>query len=292
MHLACLLSLGAAVGANAAKSRNILYFDQYMHYVLVKSDLTGAVTYVMMSFANSSLFAAQPAGEYKLFQSLERVRQLFDHELNVCLSIGGWSDNSGFDEGVKTSWSRERFAKNIASTLDSHGFDCVDIHWEYPGGNGLDHKQVPNCKKKEGDKGFPSAPKANKEVHRKKVMTYDLMNRRDHHTTRHVSIEGAASAIKRYISLGFPASKLVVGIPFYAKWFTTKNGYTCNQPIGCPTELLEDDDDGSDTGKSGSMTFEAANFAERPAKLTTTPVNTCRTVTIGAISRPCRKALW
>ncbi|EWZ78665.1 hypothetical protein FOWG_17128 [Fusarium oxysporum f. sp. lycopersici MN25] len=106
-------------------------------------------------------------------------------------------------------------------------------------------------------------------------MTYDLMNRRDHHTTHHASIEGAASAIKRYISLGFPASKLAIGIPFYAKWFTTKNGYTCNQPIGCPTELLEDDDDGSDTGKSGSMTFEAANFAERPAKLTTTPDNTC-----------------
>ncbi|KAI3571319.1 glycoside hydrolase superfamily [Fusarium oxysporum f. sp. albedinis] len=284
MHLACLLSLGAAVGANAAKSRNILYFDQYMHYVLVKSDLTGAVTYVMMSFANSSLFAAQPAGEYKLFQSLERVRQLFDHELNVCLSIGGWSDNSGFDEGVKTSWSRERFAKNIASTLDSHGFDCVDIHWEYPGGNGLDHKQlsiaVPGVERDMIAYTSSETPRINDSVDFVNVMTYDLMNRRDHHTTRHVSIEGAASAIKRYISLGFPASKLVVGIPFYAKWFTTKNGYTCNQPIGCPTELLEDDDDGSDTGKSGSMTFEAANFAERPAKLTTTPVNTCRTMVV------------
>ncbi|KAJ0130805.1 hypothetical protein HZ326_26099 [Fusarium oxysporum f. sp. albedinis] len=106
-------------------------------------------------------------------------------------------------------------------------------------------------------------------------MTYDLMNRRDNHTTHHASIEGAASAIKRYISLGFPASKLAIGIPFYAKWFTTKNGYTCNQPIGCPTEPLEDELDGSDTGKSGSMTFEATNFAAPPAKLAITPDNTC-----------------
>ncbi|KAF5234367.1 hypothetical protein FANTH_12147, partial [Fusarium anthophilum] len=45
--------------------------------------------------------------------------------------------------------------------------------------------------------------------------------------------------------------------------------------IGCPTELLENDDDGSDTGKSGSMTFETANFAETPAKLTMAPDNTC-----------------
>ncbi|KAG7403628.1 Chitinase 1 [Fusarium oxysporum f. sp. rapae] len=307
MHLALLLSLGAAVVANAAKSRNILYFDQWHTTDLPPQELTGAVTHVMMSFANSSLFATQPAGEYEPFQSLKQVRKLFDHKLNVCLSIGGWGDNSGFDEGVKTSSSRERFAKNIASTVDYHGFDCVDIDWEYPGGNGVDYKQVPNCKKRNEIKAYPlllkeikkaigkkelsiavpglerdmiaytssETPRINESVDFVNVMTYDLMNRRDHHTTHHVSIEGAASAIKKYISLGFPASKLVVGIPFYAKWFTTKNGYTCNQPIGCPTELLEDDDDGSDTGKSGSMTFEAANFAERPAKLTTTPDNTC-----------------
>ncbi|EXL65071.1 chitinase [Fusarium oxysporum f. sp. conglutinans race 2 54008] len=307
MHLAWLLSLGAAVVANAAKSRNILYFDQWHTTDLPPPDLTRAVTHVMMSFANSSLFAAQPAGEYKPFQPLKQVRDLFDHKVNVCLSIGGWGDNLGFDEGVKTSSSRERFAKNIASTVDRLGFDCVDVDWEYPGGNGQDYKQVPNCKKRSEIKAFPmllkeiknyigskelsiavpglerdmvaytsgETPHINESVDFVNVMTYDLMNRRDHHTTHHVSIEGAASAIKKYISLGFPASKLVVGIPFYAKWFTTKNGYTCNQPIGCPTELLEDDVDGSDTGKSGSMTFEAANFAARPAKLTTTPDNTC-----------------
>ncbi|KAI8404620.1 hypothetical protein FOFC_16115 [Fusarium oxysporum] len=108
-----------------------------------------------MSFADSSLFAAQPAGKYEPFQSHEQVRGLFDHKLNVCLSIGGWGDNSGFDESVKTSSSRERFAKNIASTVDRLGFDCVDIDREYPGGNGQAYKQVPNCKKRNEIKAFP-----------------------------------------------------------------------------------------------------------------------------------------
>ncbi|RYC79686.1 hypothetical protein BFJ63_vAg17429, partial [Fusarium oxysporum f. sp. narcissi] len=171
MHLALLLGLVATAVANAAKSRNILYFDQWHTADFPPPDLTGAVTHVMMSFANSSLFAAQPAGEYKPFQSLEQVRQLFDHELNVCLSIGGWNDNSGFDEGVKTSSSRERFAKNTASTVDRLGFDCIDIDWEYPGGNGQDYKQVPNCKKRNEIKAFPLLLKEIKKYIRTKELS-------------------------------------------------------------------------------------------------------------------------
>ncbi|KAF4963544.1 hypothetical protein FSARC_8449 [Fusarium sarcochroum] len=304
MHFTLPLTLGAAVVASAAKPRNILYYDQ--------KALTGSVTHVMMSFANSSLFASQPAGRYEPFQSLEQVRCLFDHEVKVCLSIGGWGDNSGFDEGAKTGSSREYFAKNIASTVEMLGFDCVDIDWEYPGGNGQDHKQVPNyrktyqietfpkllkeIKKSIGDKELSIAvpglerdmiayipskiPLINECVDFVNVMAYDLMNRRDHYTTHHASIQGAASAIDRYISLGFPASKLVVGIPFYAKWFITKKGHTCTQPMGCPIESLENPKNGSDTGKSGFMTFEATSFAAPPAKLTITPDNTCGVGTV------------
>ncbi|KAI8416628.1 hypothetical protein FOFC_02941 [Fusarium oxysporum] len=226
-----------------------------------------------MSFADSSLFAAQPAGKYEPFQSHEQVRGLFDHKLNVCLAIGGWGDNSGFDEGVKTSSSRERFAKNIASTVDRLGFDCVDIDWEYPGGNGQDYKQVPNCKKKNEIKAFPLLLKEIKKYIGRKELSIAVPGLERDMTA--YTLMSAASAIKRYISLGFPASKLAIGIPFYAKWFTTKNGYTCNQPIGCPTDPLEDELDGSDTGKSGYMTFEATNFAAPPAKLTITPDSTC-----------------
>ncbi|KAF0637922.1 hypothetical protein FPSE5266_03767 [Fusarium pseudograminearum] len=305
MHLSVLLGLGAAAVSSA--SRNIIYYDQWHTKDLPSKDITSGVTHVMMSFANSSLFTTQPGGKYEPFQPLDKVRSLFDHDIKVCLAVGGWGDNAGFDEGVKTDRSRERFARNVASTLDRLGFDCVDIDWEYPGGNGQDYKQVPNSKKTYEIKAFPKllkeikkfigekelsiavpalerdmiaylpteAPLINKYVDYVNVMTYDLMNRRDHYTTHHVSIAGAARAIDKYISLGFPPSKLVLGIPFYAKYFMTKKGYTCTEPIGCPTELLENPEDGSDTGKSGSMTFEAANFAAAPTNLTTSTDATC-----------------
>jgi GH18 family chitinase len=117
----------------------------------------------MMSFANSSLFASQPGGEYKPFQPVKEVRALFDHDVQVCLAIGGWADTAGFGEGAKSDRTRRNFAKNVASTLDQLGFDCVgmlnltvllfrlagvDVDWEYPGGNGEDYKRIPNSKKK------------------------------------------------------------------------------------------------------------------------------------------------
>ncbi len=45
---------------------------------------------------------------------------------------------------------------------------------------------------------------------------------------------------------------MTLGFAFYAKWFKTAG--QCDQPIGCPTVLLEDAN-GGDTGQSGAVTF-------------------------------------
>ncbi|RBR09928.1 uncharacterized protein FIESC28_09674 [Fusarium coffeatum] len=310
MYFALLVSLGAALVADAAESRNVLYYDQWHTTNTPPTSKTKAVTHVMMSFANSSVFAGLPVPEYKPFKPLNEVRELFDHKVNICLAVGGWGDNIGFDASIQTDLSIANFAKNLSITLDRFGFDCVDIDWEYPGGNGENYKQTKENENANQVEQFPTllqeikhsigakelsiavpglerdmiayvpdvASKIAKAVDFINIMSYDLMNRRDSLTTHHTSVQGTVSAVDSYISLGFPASKLVVGIPFYAKWFTTKKGHTCSQPTGCPTELLENDD-GSDTGKSGAITFEASNFAEPPAELMLSPDGTCGTGT-------------
>lgn len=97
-------------------------------------------------------------------------------------------------------------------------------------------------------------------------------------TRTDTSVAGSLAAVERYISLGFSSEKVNLGFPFYAKWFTTAAGVTCNSPIGCPTELLEYAN-GTDTGKSGATTFEAANYATVPSGLVTSPDGTCGTGT-------------
>ncbi|KAI9170819.1 Chitinase 1 [Paramyrothecium foliicola] len=307
MKFLLLSGLAAAGIALATEPRYILYYDQWHRAELPDKSLTAGITHVVMSFANSSLFASTPGGEYTPFQPLPEVRALFDHDIQVCLAIGGWGDTVGFGEGAKSREARKNFAKNVADTLDRLGYDCVDVDWEYPGGNGADYKQIPNSAKTSEIKTYPQllheikkavgkktvsiavpgkerdmiaytssqVPKINKAVDFVNVMTYDLLNRRDNYTAHHASLVGSALAIDKYISLGFPPEKLVLGFPFYAKYATTKEGYNCANPTGCPLEVLEDPVDGSDTGKSGTVTFQKANFVTAPTNLTLTPDATC-----------------
>lgn len=90
-------------------------------------------------------------------------------------------------------------------------------------------------------------------------MSYDLMNRRDNVTNHHTGIEGSLTTIDTYLERGMTASKMNLGFAFYAKWFTTADGETCDQPTGCKTAVMEAPD-GSDTGLSGAVTFETENY--------------------------------
>ncbi|KAK0632775.1 glycoside hydrolase superfamily [Immersiella caudata] len=308
MRSIILACLAATASAASQKARYILYFDQWHKTVLPNNTVTAGITHVITAFANSALFTTDPVGEYVPFMDLASVRAMFDPGTKVCMAIGGWGDTDGFSAGAANDTSRKLFAKNVAKTVKKLGYDCVDVDWEFPGGNGEDYKRNPNSGKVSEIETYPlllseikkvltchgyelsiavpargddmiaytteQVPKINKIVDYVNVMTYDIMNRRDNVTKHHTSLKGSLEAIDAYISRGFTPSKLNLGFAFYTKWFTTAPGAQCDEPIGCPTEVLEDAN-GADTGKAGAMTFEAANFAPVPTNLTDSPDASC-----------------
>ncbi|TQN65046.1 Chitinase 1, partial [Colletotrichum shisoi] len=264
-----------------------MYFDQYHTAGIPDKSITAGVTRVITAFANSSLFVSEPAGEYKPFKTVNEIRALFDNGTKVCMAIGGWADTDGFSRGASTNANRNRFAHNVVDSAVKLGYDCVDIDWEYPAGNGADYKQIPNANKTQEIDTFPlllSAIKTQLKHHKMELsVTAPGLKRNmiaftqkqtpkinavvDHFT-------GSLEAIDTYIALGVEPVKINLGFALYAKWFTTAAGYTCSEGLGCPTELLEAAD-GTDTGKSGAVTFEAANFLAAPTNLTTSPDASC-----------------
>jgi GH18 family chitinase len=97
-------------------------------------------------------------------------------------------------------------------------------------------------------------PKIMNEVDFLNVMTYDLMNRRNNLTTHHSGVQNSKDAIQRYINLGASPEHLNLGFGYYVKWFMTQQ---CDpeQPIGCPTQLLEDPKTGADLSKTGGFSW-------------------------------------
>ncbi|KAI1378568.1 glycoside hydrolase family 18 protein [Hypoxylon crocopeplum] len=279
MHISRAVTASAA----AAAPRFAMYYDQW-HTASPSKAQTAGITHVITAFASTTLFTSDPPGTYSPFVDVATLRSQFDEGVKVCMAIGGWGDTAGFSVGQKDDTSRKLYAKNVASTLESHGYDCVDVDWEYPGGNGEDYRQNPNSGKVDeianyalllaeikaaiGDKELSIAvpglerdmiaftaeqvPKISAAVDVVNVMTYDLMNRRDTTTTHHTSVKGSLATVDKYISLGMEASKMNLGFAFYAKFFKTQG--QCAQPIGCATVLLEDAN-GGDTGQSGAVTF-------------------------------------
>ncbi|KNG80328.1 class V chitinase [Aspergillus nomiae NRRL 13137] len=226
-----------------------------------------------MAFANSSIFNSDSSPKFEPFEPVEAMRKRFVPDIKVMVAIGGWGDTNGFSEGAKDDGSRARYAKNVATMIDNLGIDGVDteswaldIDWEYPGGNGGDYMKVPNSGKTDEIETYPLFLRAIREaigpdkllsiavsekrtdmmafakeqgtkiwpsVDLVKVMSYDLMNRRDKVTNHHTSVVGSLDAIKAYEEIGLDTAKINLGFAYYAKWFMTDPNSNCNEhPLG------------------------------------------------------------
>jgi chitinase len=65
------------------------------------------------------------------FNQLEKLKQKHPH-LKTIISVGGWTWSQKFSEVALTEASRTVFANSVVKFLVTYGFDGVDLDWEYP----------------------------------------------------------------------------------------------------------------------------------------------------------------
>jgi len=70
------------------------------------------------------------------FSQLQDLKASYPH-VKVLLSVGGWTLSEPFSELATTAEGRSRFASSCADFAVEHGFDGLDIDWEYPVSGGL-----------------------------------------------------------------------------------------------------------------------------------------------------------
>ena len=65
------------------------------------------------------------------FAALQTLKQQHT-ELQTLISVGGWTWSERFSDVALTAASRETFAESAVEFMLDHGFDGIDIDWEYP----------------------------------------------------------------------------------------------------------------------------------------------------------------
>ncbi|XP_049541790.1 chitotriosidase-1 [Anopheles darlingi] len=233
-------------------------------------------------------------GHIKRFVGLKNVAP----GLKTLAAIGGWNEGSRkFSKMAASAELRKRFIYDCVAFCQHHGFDGIDLDWEYPAqrdGNPLidrnNHAQLVEEMRSVFDQHgllltaavasveFSAGlsydiPRISKSFHFLNVMVYDMHGAWDSYTGINAPLfRGPAdqtelqrqfnvdASIRFWLSNGAPAEKLILGIPLYGRSFTLANA--ANSQVGAP--VIGGGTAGPYTGEPGVMGYN--EFCEKLGK--------------------------
>ena len=185
------------------------------------------------------------------------IRLAHRHGVRVMLSLGGWEDSDNFPAIAASAPLRAAFCHSCMEAIRQHGFDGIDVDWEFPGY--VDHKGTPadrehftlllsSLRDSLDAEGLRSGrdylltaalPAGAEHVHNIEVekvsaildqlnlMTYDFYGPWDPLVNHNCPLYPSAgtdttrcvdAAFRLYHdTLGVPTSKINIGVPFYGK---------------------------------------------------------------------------
>ncbi len=188
--------------------------------------------------------------------------------LKVMLSIGGWGSGN-FSEMAADENNRKAFAASCKSTIDQYDLDGIDIDWEFPTSNSAGISSSPDDTKNYtllmrdireaiGDSklltlaSVCSADYINfadimPYVDFVNIMAYDMNNPPSHNAPLYKSSKSGwyncDAAVKAHLDRGVPASKLVLGMPFYGHGISPYDSFTNYRDVYVPTGFKDNWDD-------------------------------------------------
>jgi chitinase len=221
------------------------------------------INYAFVDVKDSSAWLTNITTDTLNFRNLNALKKQ-NPQLKVMISIGGWSWSENFSDAVLTDQSRKKFAYSGKKIVEQYNLDGIDIDWEYPGMKGednvfrgedkenftlmfqairesLDSLGAKTGKTYDVSTAIPCFPgfykitdmaKASRFINYVNLMAYDFYvagPKAGHHSnlfsTENDSTEDSGDKAYRMLTqMGVPASKLVLGIPFYGRsWIMKTN---------------------------------------------------------------------
>ena len=221
--LSCLLLISSFL--SQAQFRVIGYVPSWQGDV-------NAVQYSKLTHINYAFLLPTATGGLQDIENASKLQSLVSlahaNGVKVLISVGGWNngDDSGFESLAGNSSYRSAFVSNMMNFVSQYNLDGVDIDWEYPdAGTSANNyvslmtalatslhaqgKLLTAAVVGTGGDGVLSSVFA--QVDFLNLMAYDY-NNYDHSTYTY-----ASQSIAYWKGKGLPASKCVLGVPFYGR---------------------------------------------------------------------------
>ncbi len=239
---------------------------------LVKYDLK-KVTHLIYGFGNlndKGRFSVRRKKDTVMLNTMRDLKVKYP-QLKTLIAFGGWGGCKTCSEVFSTTEGRQNFAQDAKAMMDYFGLDGVDLDWEYPAIQGppehLFQREdkanftdlITRIRKEIGQEklltfaagGFQQFldesvewDKILTDVDFVNLMTYDLVHGYSTETGHQSSLysvrpkdETINRAIDFFKKTNFPLDKVIVGVPFYHRYFTVESSE--NNGLFKPTKFLK-----------------------------------------------------
>ncbi len=193
-----------------------------------------AIQYSKLTHINYAFILPTSSGGLTAVDNPTKLRDIVTraHAANVkvLIAVGGWNDgnDSAFEAMARSSTARTTFVNNLVNLCNQYNLDGVDIDWEYPdpGTSGSNYalmmQQLGSAMHSRG-KLLTAAVIASGStgggVPNSVFGVVDFLNLMayDGGGSNHSTYEYAVSSVNYWVGRGLPASKAVIGLPFYGR---------------------------------------------------------------------------
>ena len=240
----------------------IAYVHGWNDILETHKEKANQITHINYAFANIK-DGKVIEGKRSDTETLKKLNGLksVNQDLKILISVGGWTLSKNFSDAVLTEQSREIFANSAIAFMQRHSIDGIDLDWEYPGQIGDNNTFRSEDKEnftailklirekleaiKPNTYLLTIATGANQaylnhtnmsEAHQYldfiNIMTYDYYtgggSKTGHHSNLFASSFNpngisSAKAVEQHVNAGIPIEKLVLGVPFYGRWWKGAN---------------------------------------------------------------------
>lgn len=188
----------------------------------------GIIPYDKLTHINYSFLTPKADGTFNPIINSWKLQQIVktahEHDVRVCISVGGWGWDAQFEEMAASPESRTKFVQNLKAFVDEYGLDGVDIDWEYPDPGQSSQNfltLIQELRAAMPDKLLTTAVVSYGDDHGAGIPTesfelFDFVNIMAYDGSDHGTLEQFGKGLLYWSKRGLSPEKTVMGVPFYS----------------------------------------------------------------------------